>query len=155
MENNKNYKPVIAIIVIIVIIVIVLIGIKIQKEEQNGRQVGNLGEFVEMLADGTKQNKSEKLKETKKLEGLEIKNINIRTNKTGTNIIADVTNTTKERVEGFEIEVIVYDKDRNILTRLNGYMNSIEAGKTSEWRISTSSDCSNAYDIAITRQETR
>ena len=65
-------------------------------KEQQEVKVEN---YVEVLNDGTKLNKSNKLSETKKLDGMEITAIQL-TNRNGVSrILATVTNKTNEEIK--------------------------------------------------------
>ena len=84
MKKNKKIITTIIVFVIVVVGVILILEKLSNNQENKGNQYENEQEenelvekYVEELDDGRKINISNKLKETKKLEGLEISNIQL------------------------------------------------------------------------------
>ena len=104
-------------------------------------------EFVEVLEDGTKLNTSEELNNTKTFQGLTIKNIQLTNANGKTELIADIENTSGSDKQAMLIDVILYDKNKNLITTLGGRISPIRAGQTMQFSTSAMIDYSNAYDF--------
>ena len=85
-RNERKWILVLVTITVLLIIVLIVKNSKKEVTKENSKQLGaNTQEYVQVLENGTKLNTSTKLKETKKLDNLEIGNIQL-TNKNGTEI---------------------------------------------------------------------
>jgi len=147
-------------IVIILIIVVFLIGILVnnKKSTKKNEEMQTEGDkiensYVEDLLDGSKVNTSDKLGETKYLEGLEISNIQIIYKNGETVVTATVTNKTETDKELTPIKLTAYDVENRVLEEVNhGLISPVKAGESVLLNIGTSLDWSNAYDIKIEKQ---
>ena len=165
---GRNKKIIIMLVVIVVIMIGILLILKgIPKSENNNKnetekntieyednqEVNEFTEkYVEELEDGTKLNISNKLNETKMLEGLKISNIQL-TYKNGMSIIiADVENTTNGDIGLTPINLKLYDEQGNILETLDGLISEVKSGEKTQLNIGISSDYANAYDISIEKK---
>lgn len=158
---RKNKKIITTLIVIVVVLVGVILVLeklysnKNFKENQyeNKQEENSITEkYVEELEDGTKLNISNKLNETKMLEGLKISNIQL-TYKNGMSIIiADVENTTNGDIGLTPINLKLYDEQGNILETLDGLISEVKSGEKTQLNIGISSDYANAYDISIEKK---
>ncbi len=153
MKNEE--KRMIAIIIIIGIIIVVglLIWKNTKAKRLQSEKVELQNTIVEkntnVLEDGTKLNKSDKLKQTKKLNGMEISQIQL-TYKDGQSIlIATVTNTTNKDIDLTPIKVTLYDDQNNILEQMNGLISPVKAGESVQLNMGIGIDHSNAYDLTI------
>lgn len=144
---KKNEK--ILIIVLLAILIIVLIVVNVNKKGKDVSDNNNSEEYVKTLEDGTKLNTSNKLSKTKKLNGLEITNIQLTTKNGMTVLLADVKNTTSSYKDVTSVTVTILDKDGNKLTSLKGLIAPLEAGATTQINIGVTSDYADAYDFEI------
>ena len=119
-----------------------------QNEEQNVIQEG----YVLIKEDGTKENISDKLKETKTFDGLTYSNITLTKENGMTYILADVYNGTEETVGEFPVGIELLDEEGNTIRTVNGYINQIEPGGTVKLNAGTTIDAVQAYDIRIVKQ---
>ena len=94
-------------------------------------------------------NKSEELQKTKKVNGLEISNIQLRETGGITTLLADVKNTTGAETEDKTVKVEILDKQGNVITRLLGPIDSIPSGGTVKLNVAVTADVANAYDFRI------
>ena len=144
---------VIALIVIMIVTIIVNISKKkeqekvgaVQGEEQNVEQE----EYVQKLADGSKLNKSEELLKEKKLDELEISNIQLKETGGITTLLADVKNNTNHEIQERNVTIEVLDKQGNVITSLNGTIDTVGAGEKVQLNMSVTGDVANAYDFKI------
>lgn len=157
MKSNEKKM-----LLIIVVIGIVLIGAlliarnsknKNKGEEQSQQSSDTATEkYVDVLGDGTKLNKSSKLSETKKLNGLEVSNIQL-THRNGMSVLlADVKNTTSVDVGLTEVTITLYDEKGNVLEKLDGLISPVKAGETVQLNCGVSADYANAYDFSIVKK---
>ena len=152
MKKNE-----IIIVGVIVAVMLIILGIVIanknnitQKDPEDTINTTN-EEFTNVQSDGTKINTSNKLAETKKIDGLEIGNITL-TEKNGESYLrATVTNTTSQTKGNEMILLTIINKEGKTLTTINGYLDTIEEGETSILSIKTSADFANAYDFKVSK----
>lgn len=163
-KNNKIITMLIIIVVAIIGIILIWQNIpknqeknEIEKintnEYENNQEVNDVIEkYVKELDDGTKLNISNKLNETKRLEGLEISNIQF-TYKNGMSIVlADVENTTNQDISLTPINLKLYDEQGNVLESLDGLISEVKAGERTQLNIGVSNDLANAYDFTIEKR---
>lgn len=157
---RKSEKRLILILVIITIIVISIYFImkNNNKTEElggnnNNSQIQEQGkENFSVLEDGTKLNISEKIKETKKIDGLEFADIEITEKDNVTVILANVKNIAKDIKKDYIVDIKVVDKNGNEITSLSGYIGEIKPNETISFKTSATFDFANAYDIFITKK---
>ena len=157
--NKDEKKWIVLLVAVFIILAVLIIGLSLSKnkktEEKGGTQViqkQTEEKYVEVKEDGTKINQSNKLKETKNFEGLEIKNITIETKDNETILKADVENTTSQATGDYAIKIKVVDDLRNEIKQIGGYINYIGPKEKTTLIIKTSYDFANAYDFAIEKQ---
>lgn len=100
-KDEKRWIVLFVAVVIIAIVLFVSLGMSKNKKQtdEEGTTVVQQGssideKYVEVKDDGTKVNTSNKLKENKTFDGLNISNINIETKNNETVVKADITNST-------------------------------------------------------------
>ena len=159
MKKNKKIITTLVVTVIVIVGVILILEKLSNNQENKGNQYKNdqeenkiVEKYVKELEDGTKINISNKLKETKSLDGLEISNIQL-TYKNGISVIlADVRNTTNQDIELTPINLKLYDEQGNILETLDGLISKIKATEKTQLNIGVSNDFANAYDFTIEKK---
>ena len=158
MRKKKDERGVtliaIAVAVIIVIMLVIIITNHFKKKakvEEGGGQIGveAEAEYTQTLADGSKLNTSEELKKDKKLNGLELSNIQLKEKGGITTLLADVTNTTNTAVQEKIIKIDILDRQGQIITTIKGPIDGIPAGGTVKLNTSVTADVSNAYNFRI------
>ena len=153
--RNKKRKTIS--IIILVAILIALAIITVQKIRKNNDEKTptitaeeyETQEFVEILDDGTKLNKSSKLNETKQVDDLKFENIKLTETEQQTILTADVTNVGNKEKKTALVDVTLLDKNENELVTLGGIVDALQAGETKQLNIITTLDYSNAYDLNI------
>ncbi len=157
---RKSEKRLILILIVITIILTAIYFVVINKgktEELDGNnnnsQIQDQGkENFSILEDGTKLNISKKIKETKKIDGLEFSDMEITEKDNVTVILANVRNTTKDIKKDYIVDIKVLDKKGNEITSLSGYIGEIKSNETISFKTSATFDFANAYDIVITKK---
>ena len=96
----------------IVLIVAVNRGNKKDKEGNN-ENVAPEEEFVNVLEDGTRLNKSDKLHEKKEFDGMEITDFQLTEKENVTLLLGTITNTSNEKKGGYPVNIKVVDKQGN------------------------------------------
>ena len=158
-KTKTNEKGISRITVILgaigVVLVIILIWSTIrnnaqkQQAEKDSAQNTVKEEFVQNLSDGSKLNTSKELQKTKKVDGLEFTNIQLREINGITTLLADVTNTTKTKVNTKVVSIDILDKTGNKITTVRGVIEDLEAGAKFQMNTSVTADVANAYDFRV------
>ena len=153
--TNKEKKGIIILIAVATILILIMVLTKGKKEEPANANVQNdtnVEEYVELLDDGTKLNISEKLKETKIVEGLEVGDFQLTEQGNVSLLLGTLTNKTSARQGGFLADIKVIDKQGNEITSMKEvFIPPVESGQSAPLEISMTLDYANAYDIVITR----
>lgn len=117
--------------------------------EENITQSQEVGEFVQVLEDGTKQNVSDKLAETKTFSNYEVSNIELREKDGKCEILADVKNIGTTKADVVLLDITLLDKDGNEIVTIGGIIGNVEPGQTVKLNSASTADFSNAYDFTI------
>ena len=149
----------VAILIIGIVLVVVIIGgnliaknMKKNVGQTNETQTQIENEFSQTFEDGTKLNTSKKLKEVKKLDNLEIADIQI-TNKDGkTVLLANVTNKGTTKTEVTLLDIVLYDKSGKEIATIPGVISPLEPGKSTQLNTTTQEDYTNIYDFKIVKK---
>ena len=156
---SKGTKTILIIIEIWVVILVSVVIIKNAGKEDKIAEAPEVTEentveeeFVEKLADGSKLNKSEELKEEKKLGTLSIGNIQLREVGGITTLLADVVNPTNTETERKKVKVEILDKQGEVITELKGIIDPIEANGKVQLNMAVTADVANAYDFRISER---
>lgn len=164
MENQKdidnNEKGIAAVYIVIAVIVVIMLGIiiacqfaKREPEETVTKpeksSIEEKEEYVMNLEDGSKLNVSKEMQNPKKLNNLEISNIQLKEIGGITTLLADIVNKGKDDTEEKMIKVEILDKDDNVITTIEGPIDSIKAGGKVQLNFSVTGDVSNAHDFRI------
>lgn len=163
----KGKELIIVLGVAIILLVIIIVGANANKGKNleqgetntptqstpNNSQsnTNEAGEFYNVVADGTKVNRSPELSKTKTLDGLEISNIRLSEKGNASQLLADVKNTTSGTLGDFPIKITLVDKEGKELATIGGYIDKVAPGETVEINSSASVDVANAYDFKITK----
>ena len=154
-RKNSGINLITIIFIIILIVVSIVIIRKITTKNNKNEQANNLTNQIEedteknvkVLDDGTKLNISSKLKEEKKLEGLEITNTQITYNNGITNLLADVKNTTQSKMKMQNVEIVLLDEQGSTIYKMPGVIEEINAGETKQFNTSITADFAHADDF--------
>ena len=154
---KKKEKQMIAVLIAITVVVIIIAIVfnKGEKEEIKEAKQENVAvkeEFVNVLEDGTRLNTSNKLKETKRINGMEISNFQLTEKDNVTLLLGTVTNTSGTKQGGYPVNVKIVDKQGNEMITIEAYLGELEAGESTQFNTSSSFDWVNAYDFTISKK---
>ncbi|MCI9275861.1 MAG: hypothetical protein HFJ24_08120 [Clostridia bacterium] len=154
-EKGITAIALVVITLIAIMLIIIMVNTFRKKEPENvgpvqGEEQGiEQEEYVQILQDGSKLNKSEELLKEKKLDELEISNIQLKETGGITTLLADVKNNTNHEIQERDVTIEVLDKYGNVITRLNGVIDTVGAGEKVQLNMSVTGDVANAYDFRI------
>lgn len=137
---------------IVIVVVIVFVATRNRTTENNVKENTTKEETVKVLEDGTTINTSEKLKENKTIDGMEIANLQLTQKNNQTVLLGTITNNTKEKKGGYPVDITMLDKDGNKIVVLVGYIKELQPGESTALNVSTTLDYSDSYDFTITRK---
>lgn len=147
------------ILMVLVVTIIIIVGILILKSAKNAKEeTTSQGEnvqtekYVDVLDNGTKLNNSNKLKEIKKLDGLEISGIQLTYSNGTAVILGNVKNTTNKDMNLTPIVLTLYDENGNVLETLETVISPVKAGQTVQLNVGVSADYANAYDFSVIKK---
>lgn len=143
-------KGVLALIVVLIIVIVIVVIFKTTKENKGEEKAE---EYVEILDDGTKLNVSEQLKESKKIDGVEITDIQLTEQNGQSVLLANAINTTNTETVVMPINIIVLDKSGNEIGKIPGVIAPLKQGETKQLNVGITEDYSNAYDFKIEKQK--
>ena len=156
---KKKEKKMIAILVLVSVVIIGIIWIAtVPKDNNSGNSQVSVAnnqkkeEYVKVLEDGTKLNVSTKLNQSKKLEGLDIGNIQFTYGGGQSVILADVKNNSGSDSSLMLVILTLVDKEGNKIADLNGIIGALKAGESTQLNMGTSVDVANAYDFTIVKK---
>lgn len=152
---NKKEMTIVGIIILIFLVVIgFLLGSrKSNVEDINNNQIEEIeNEFTQSFSDGTKLNTSTKLKETKKIDNIEIKNAQL-TNKNGKSVLlAEVENKGNNKTEVTLINIILLDKQGNEIAKVPGIIAPLNSGEKKQLNTTMQEDYTNIYDYKVEKK---
>ena len=149
--KKKEIKMILTIIVIGVLIIAGLAMLKNSKTNKGNEENENTVDekYVNVLADGTKLNTSNKLNKTRKVDGIEISGIQL-THKNGISVLLATARNVSEVDKGMTvIEITLYDDKNNILEIVEGIVSPVKAGESTQINMGLSADYANAYDFTV------
>ncbi len=155
--KKKERRMILLLVIIGIIIIAVLVNMRNKKNNTNGGNVGTgenirgevVGEFVEVLEDGTKQNTSDKLAQTKTFGNYEISNIHLTVQDGQSLLVGDVKNIGSEKANVTNVEVTLLEKGGKEIKTITGVIGDVEPGQTVPLSIANPEDFANAYDFTI------
>ena len=150
---KKNEKIMIGVLVAITVIVLIIaLNRENKKEKQEGTENVAQEEFVNVLEDGTRLNKSDKLHEKKKFDGMEITDFQLTEKENVTLLLGTITNTSNEKKGGYPVNIKVVDKQGNEIITVAAFFGELEPGQSTQLSTSATFDYANAYDFSITKK---
>ncbi len=119
-------------------------------EGQNNEEPKN-EEFVSKQEDGSKVNTSDKIRETKRLGGLEISGLTITESNNLTQLLGTIENTSNSVDGGYTAKIIIVDKENNQIIDMIFSIAELQPGQSMQLDCSATFDYSNAYDVKFER----
>lgn len=156
-EKEKGVK-LIHIILLVAIIIAGFFGIKYftkNAQEQDKTSVGqelSQEKYVKLFDDGVKLNTSAKLNEDRDFEGLKIKDVQLTYRNGVTNLLCNVENTSNNNLKMQDVEISFLDENGDVIYKMAGIIEDINAGETKQFNSSVTADFSNAYDFTINKK---
>ena len=153
MKKNEKRMIVILVAIIIIVFIVAIIVKNMSKNkavEENNTQSEE--EFVNILEDGTRLNTSDKLHETKIIDGMEITNFQLTEKDNVTLLLGTVTNTSDTTKGDYPVDVKIIDKEGNEIITIAAYIGSLEPGESTQFNTSATFDYANAYDFSVTKK---
>ncbi len=160
--KKSERRMILVLILVAVIVIAVLVNVRNKNNDaddvvdnssvaENGGEKPNeeIGEFVEVLDDGTKMNTSDKLAETKTFSNYEVSNIQLTESNGQSLILADVKNIGTTKADVVLIDITLLDKEGQEIVTIGGIIGDVEPGQTVQLNSSATTDFSNAYDFTI------
>lgn len=156
----RKVRKIIIIGVIIIIACIVSANIFLKKGtnniniDENKLEVydSSIADYVKKIDDGTKINVSPKLNQDTKINGLDIKNIQLTCKNGITTLLADIFNNTNKDSEIQHINIKLLDKENKEIRTVRGYIPALKIGETTKLNVSMSSNLITAYDIEFSKK---
>lgn len=144
-------KKVWILIIAIILVVAIVAGVKSRKKEttNNANQGASEEKYVEVLEDGTKVNKSNKLSEAKKVGNFEISDIKLSDKQGLSTLTATAKNTSSTKTKLCELEITLVDDQKNTLGKIKGMLMPVEPGQTTKLTTQVTDDYANAYDFSV------
>ena len=152
-------KRMIAILVIITVVVIAVFFITRNNKTNTATQSGGKAttnvetkennEYATVLDDGTRQNTSNKLKETKTFDGMEVSGLQLTEKDNLTTLLGTVTNKSNSTKGGYSAVITFLDKDGKEIKTIEAYIPSLEPNKSTQLSANGTFDGANAYDFTI------
>ena len=160
-SEEKRMIGILILITILVIIVGIVMSINKGKKDDQGNKVvvgeeerntEKVEEFVSLQEDGTKVNTSNKLKETKTIDGLEIGKLQLTTKDNVSLILGEIKNVSDTEKGGYPVSFTILDKEGNEIITIGAYMQKLQPGQTGKLDASATFDFANAYDFRIAKK---
>ena len=152
---KKKEKQGLIILVAVSILIIGIIWFATKKDQNEEQKVEVENEYVQVQEDGSKSNTSNKVKETKSVEGVRIENVRFNEVNGQTMLIADITNTTANKKDRFLADIVLYNKSGQEIGRIPGVIGEMQAGETIEMQagiVGIEESYVNAYDYKIEKK---
>ena len=124
----------------IFIVILIVICIIIYKLVTN-RYIRNDGEIL--------INTSEKLKECKMVDGIEVKDISLTKEGSISNLTVTINNSTSEESQDFNAKFIFVDKKGNEITSMTTYIPILQPNESTQIELQAKLDFVEAYDFRI------
>ena len=162
MKKKEKRAILILVLVAVVIIAVIWFATKGNKNNVGGsakqgttssQSVAPDAAVTKTQEDGSVENTSNKVKESRDLNGFKVTNILLKKDNQGNTILtADVTNTTSSDQPGFLVDIVLLDKSGKELGTIPGAVVETQAGETIELRAEITEDYVNAYDIKLLKK---
>lgn len=151
----RKVRKIIIIGVIIIIACIVSANIFLKKGtnniniDENKLEIydSSIADYVKKIDDGTKINISPKLNQDTKIDGLDIKNIQLTCKNGITTLLADIFNNTNKDSEIKHINIKLLNEENKEMRTVRGYIPALKIGETTKLNVSMSSNLITAYNI--------
>ena len=130
---KKDTKIAITLMIIAIIITVTIFFITKNNKEQENTKTQKLNEkYVNILQDGSKINTSSNLQQTKKIDGLEVTDIEFTESENRTILEATVTNISSTEQGGYSIDIKILDEKGNEKGIIPGYISKLQPNESTK-----------------------
>ena len=144
------------ILILVLITIIMFVILMVVRNNGKNNNLTNNGQATQAglvkQENGTKQSVSSKLKEAKKIDNLDVTNINITEKNGEATITANITNNTNSNVKEFPIVVKTLNQKGEVIQEVGAYVGTIKAGETRAIHASVSMNIDEIYDVTFQRK---
>ena len=152
----ESYLLLILILVAALIISVIWFITRGNEEEETRNPLVGTGttssEYVKEENDGTKVNTSDKVAETRQIDGIVIRDIRLEQSNGITRLIADLTNTTGQAKDRFLVDIQLFDKSGSLIGTIPGIVGKTQPGETIQMQVGITEDFVGAYDFKIVKK---
>lgn len=157
MKKQEKKGLLILILVAVLIISVIWFITKGNDEEEETRNplVGTgttSSEYIKEENDGTQVNTSDKVAETRQIDGIVIRDIRLEKSNGITRLIADLTNTTGQAKDRFLVDIQLFDKSGKQIGTIPGIVGKTQPGETIQMQVGITEDFVGAYDFKIVKK---
>lgn len=152
MKSSEKKMIAILVAITIVVIIIAIIMSTSKTKEDKKTEAEQTEKTISTFDDGTVLNNSAKLHETKKVEEMEISQIQLTEKNGETQLIATITNTSSADQGDYPVIVKMLDKEGKEVGTMNGYVGKIKPQNSIKFSTEATLDSSNVYDFTITKK---
>lgn len=170
--NNKKRMVIFGIIAILIVIATIIIVMVFANKAGNNDlidEIDNENNYVNPYSDpenkpsisgeenvtienGVRVNNSDKISQQRNVGIYKFDNIKLQADSSGTVLTAKVSTTSQKKEGGKSFIISFYDKEQNLVSKMNIYVGYIKQGETIDLRAESTSDLSNAYDMVISEK---
>lgn len=149
--KKKQLKKIITLVIIIFLIIasIILIKLFTKNASKNNKLDDNNEIFSKITSDGTRINISEKLNENKKIDDLDITNIELKSDGQVTQLTALIKNNTGKVKGDYTAKVIFVDSNNTKIAEMGIYIKKLQPGESTILNGKITFDYTNAYNFNI------
>lgn len=160
----KKKEKMVILVLLIITIILVVVGIKTKVINNNETAKTNPNssdneenkvtgeENVTLLDDGTRFNTSDALHKTKKIEGIELSEIQLIEKDNVSQILGTLTNTSSSEQGGYPVKLTLLDKAGEEIIVVEGTVGKLQPGETGKLQVEATFDFGNAYDFRIEKK---
>lgn len=159
----KKKEKMVILVLLIITIILVAVGIV---TKTNGKETAKTNpnssdneenkvtgkENVTLLDDGTRFNTSDALHKTKKIEGIELSEIQLIEKDNVSQILGTLTNTSSSEQGGYPVKLTLLDKAGEEIIVVEGTVGKLQPGETGKLQVEATFDFGNAYDFRIEKK---
>ncbi len=164
-KSGKNTKRIVVkilclLLILIIVIMLIVINYKRKRNKKddientiiNEQQKESNEKYVLLRSDGSKVNVSPRINKSKKLDGFEFTDIQIKSKNKKTIITANVKNTLGISTDFTIVDVILYNDKGSTIATIEGLIKKLQPGEDDEFTVVITDDYANTYDLSIVKK---
>lgn len=150
MKTNEKRMILILVVITIIVIAITVVVKNNKKKAETNPDTGS--ELTQNLENGSKVNTSEQLKQTKKVDDMELTDIQLTEVNGEATIRANATNNTAVAKKEFAITINVLNKNGEKISEVGAMIGSTKPGETRQINASINMSINEVYDFIIEKK---